>query len=94
MEYNNNVSEPLELIGEGEYNINALKEIKVTDAYLGLDQETRGCQTKEPYFNCTTKQYIETIRSKCGCLPSNIQHTDEVLVKNFYVKTLLLLIVI
>ena len=33
--------------GEGEYNLNVLKEIQVTDSYLELDQNTRGCQNKE-----------------------------------------------
>ena len=34
----NDFSEPLKLVGEGEYNINALKEFNVTDSYLGLDE--------------------------------------------------------
>ena len=54
------VTEPVKLIGEGEYNINVLKEIKVTDSFLGQDQDTRKCQNDEPYLNCTTRQYHET----------------------------------
>ena len=60
------------LIGEGEYNLNVLKEIEVTDSYLGLDQDVKECQNEEPLQNCTTRQYIDTIFGNCGCLPVNI----------------------
>ena len=62
-------SEPVIFNGEGEYNLNVLKEIDVTDAYLGLDQGVRGCQTKESLNNCTTRHYIENLLNKCNCLP-------------------------
>ena len=62
----------VKLIGEGEYNLDALKEIKVTDSYLGLDENVRGCQNKESLDNCKTKHYIETLLQKCGCLPFSI----------------------
>ena len=45
---NANISEPLKLVGEGKYNLNAVKEIKVTDSYLGLDMKDKGCQNEEP----------------------------------------------
>ena len=32
------------MIGEGEYNLNVVKEIVVTDSYLKMDQSVRGCQ--------------------------------------------------
>ena len=32
--------EPVVLLGEGEYNMDNLKEITVTDSYLTLDQES------------------------------------------------------
>ena len=72
------VLEPVTLIGEGEYNLNVLKEIKATDSYLGLDEDTRDCQNKEPFFNCTTREYLDTILGKCGCLPMKIGETNKV----------------
>ena len=51
------LSEPFKLIGEGEYNLDNLKEIKITDSYLGLDQDVRKCQNEESLFSCTTRQY-------------------------------------
>ena len=60
------------LIGEGEYNVNVLAEIKATEPYLGLDQNIRECQNEEPYYNCTTRNYINNILRQCECLPLNI----------------------
>ena len=72
------VVESVKFIGEGEYNLNVLKEIKVTDSYLGLDQRERGCQNEEPPDTCTTRKYRKTILGKCGCLPVNIRLFNEV----------------
>ena len=70
----NIIAEAVELIGEGEYNLNSLKEITVTESYLGLDQDVRKCQNDEPLNNCTTRQYLDTFLGKCGCLPFNIRN--------------------
>ena len=79
------------MIGEGEYNINDLKEIMVTESYLGLDQDTRKCQNYEPFYNCTTRQYISTILDQCGCLPHNMVNATKIskvyTSKNFYLST-------
>ena len=45
-------------LDDNEYNLNVIKEIKVTDSFLTLDEQSRGCQNKETYqvdcifFNC------------------------------------------
>ena len=70
--------ESVVLVGEGEYNLNVVKEIEVTDSYMGLDQDVRGCQIKEPYDDCTTKIYMDTTIGKCGCLPFNIRKSNQV----------------
>ena len=41
------IPEQIELIGEGEYNLNVVKEIDVTDSYLAFDQNFRQCQNEE-----------------------------------------------
>ena len=71
--------EPVKLIGEGEYKLDVLKEIVVTDSYLGLDKYIRGCQNEEPLENCTTRSYIENLVRNCGCLPLTIRLTDKVI---------------
>ena len=70
--------EPLKLYGEGDYNLNVVKEVKVTESFLGLDADVKGCNMEETFENCTTKIYIETVKQKCGCLPFNIYLSDKV----------------
>ena len=72
------ISEPFKVIGEGEYNLDDLKEIRVTDSYLGLDQNVRKCQNQETVFNCTTRHYTETLMKECGCLPMSIHLSKQV----------------
>ena len=71
-------SDPVELVGEGEYNLNVLKDIKVSDSYLGLDENIRGCQNKEPLYNCTSRFYRNAFLEYCGCLPPNIISSEKV----------------
>ena len=63
-----------------EYNLNALTEIQVTDSYLGLDQDLRKCQNEEPFYNCTTRTYIDTIFEECGCFPFHMKVSKKVAV--------------
>ena len=69
--------EPIKLAGEGEYNLNVLKEIKVTDSFLGLDEDVRGCQIDEALGNCVTRHYIDSLLKQCGCIPFNIKLSDK-----------------
>ena len=73
------------IIGEGEYNLNVVKNIQVTESYLELDQDVRGCQTETTIQNCTTRQYIGALLERCGCLPFSIRLTGKVScdLKNF-----------
>ena len=73
-----NILEPVTFIGEGEYNINNLKEIAVTDSYLGEDEDVIKCQNKESLHNCTTREYRDAVLKECGCLPLNIRLSNEV----------------
>ena len=58
--------------------MNVLKEIKVSDAFLGLDQDVRGCQNEEPLINCTTRHHLKTMLETCGCLPFNMELFQKV----------------
>ena len=78
---NKYITEPVRLIGEGNYNLNVLKEIDVTDSYLGLDQEVRGCQNEEPQDHCRTRVHRDTLLEQCGCLPFNMRLSDKVWIK-------------
>ena len=70
----------MKLIGEGEYNLNVIKEIKVTQSYLGLDAEARspkGCQDEKSVPDCLTEQYLEDLLQECHCLPFNNIISDK-----------------
>ena len=75
--------EPVQLIGEGEYNLNILNEIKITESYMGLDQNFRKCQNKESFDSCTTKEYHDSVLDHCGCLPFNIRLSNKVISASF-----------
>ena len=64
--------EPVRLHGQGEFNLDALKELKVTDSFLGMDENVRKCQYLEPLNNCTTRELIGKMIKECDCLPFNI----------------------
>ena len=66
------------LSGEGEYNLNILKEITVTHAFLELDENTRGCQNVEPFDNCTTRFFLNSLKEICGCIPKAINVLSQV----------------
>ena len=70
--------EPLKIYGEGDYNLNVVKEVKVTESFLGLSSDVKGCNMEKTFENCTTKIYIETVKQNCGCLPFNIHLSDKV----------------
>ena len=76
--------DPVQLNGEGEYNLNSIKEEEVTESFLGIDQAVRGCQNQEHYDECTTRQYIEHMREKCGCLPLSMALSDQVISHSFF----------
>ena len=60
------------LTGEGEYNLNILKEIVVTDSFYELDSQVRKCQSykgNDTFDNCTSRYFMEQMRLKCECLP-------------------------
>ena len=66
------------MIGEGNYNLNILEEIKATDSYIELDQAVTGCQTKEIYQSCITRKYIEKLEETCHCLPLSMTLNEKV----------------
>ena len=92
--FNFKSSEPLELIGVREYNLNALKEIQVTDSYLGLDKYIRNCQNEEPFYNCTTRKYNTTILEECGCLPLKMRFLNKVFLLLCQIELMICLVVI
>ena len=69
---------------EGQYNLNNLKEISVTDSFMGLDIKTRNCQSIGKYDECKTMLHMENLRHECGCLPLSLRLSEEVKLDGLY----------
>ena len=71
--------EPLKLKVGHEYNLNNVKEIKVSDDFLTLDKTIRNCQNVESLQDCQTRKYIDASIEQCKCLPFTIRDFNQVL---------------
>ena len=67
----------------GKYNIKIFMDINVTDSFLGLNENTRGCQEKRNHEKCVSKDYVNKIMKKCGCVPISLSLHEQVQ-KYFY----------
>ena len=76
--FNFYILDPVGLFGEGAFNINNIKEISVTDSFMGLDRDTRNCQNIETYDDCKTRLHIEHLRQECRCLPLSLRLSEKV----------------
>ena len=50
-----------------------IKEVKVTKAFLSLDERTKRCQNKQTYKECQHKEYLRQGREKCNCTPYELR---------------------
>ena len=67
-----------------EYNLNIIKEIKVTEDFLALSENIRRCQNDESYDECITRIYIDALKQNCKCLPFPIREVEKVTNKDFF----------
>ena len=72
------IKDPVSLFGDGQYNLNNMKEIFVTKYFMELDKDTRKCQNFETQDGCKTRLYIERLRKECGCLPLFLKLSEKV----------------
>ena len=68
---------PEKFYGSGSIRIKGIKQIQVTDDYLGLDLQTRGCQNETMYEDCVTELYLDLLKEECKCLPFNLQNFSK-----------------
>ena len=74
------ITDPLKLPTGREYNLNNVKELKITDEFLTLDKQIIGCQNTESIEECKTREYIDTLMKKCKCLPYSIMMENSKMV--------------
>ena len=66
----------MELVGDFEFALKIFKEISVTESFMGLGDNDRGCQSVEVQKNCTLQKYVQT-KSNCECLPLHLALNDQ-----------------
>ena len=68
---------PLVLSGEGHFSLSGVKEVKVTEDFVGLGEEITRCQTVQSRADCLTGKYLARALNSCHCAPLNIiSHYD------------------
>ena len=72
------VADPLSLALDYSYNLNVMKDVKVTDSFLTLDENVIECQNDTTFENCVTQNYLEGYIKKCNCLPIQVRLSTEV----------------
>ena len=65
---------PVVLYGEGNYALTDIKEIKVTEEFLGLDPTITDCESQQFRTDCRAAEYQERIATSCSCAPLNLKH--------------------
>ena len=60
------------LEGEGHYGLH-LKDISVTEEYVGLGLEKTKCGTGEFRVDCTTRRYQDIVLQTYNCAPAYIR---------------------
>ena len=73
-EMKNYFSEPLRLYGAGDYAFTNVKEVEGTEDFLQLDEDVKKCQDKESVVDCLSREYLESGRKKCGCVPYELRN--------------------
>ena len=68
---------PERFYGSGSIRIKGVKQIHVTNDYLDLDPQSRGCQHENTYEGCVTELYLDLLSEECKCLPFNLQNFSD-----------------
>ena len=58
MKTKNVYTEPLNLFGEGDYALSAVKIVDGTDGYIRLAEAQGLCQNEETYQECWTRTFL------------------------------------
>ena len=64
---------PLVLQGEGHFVLSSIKNIEVTEQFVGLGQTVTRCQSEEYRVDCEARKYRERVISLCQCSPFHLR---------------------
>ena len=62
-----------------EFNMNNVKEMKVTDDFLTLGKDVIKCQNDESQSDCSTRKLVDNLSKHCNCLPFGMRRTEKVI---------------
>ena len=65
------------LYGEGQYALSNVKQIDATEAFLSLDEKTRGCQNEVTLEDCWMKIYLKDGMDRCKCIPYSLKNYSK-----------------
>ena len=65
------------MYGEGQYNLNSIKDFRVSESFLGLKENVRNCQNEVTLEDCAAHKYVDALLGECKCLPFGIKHISE-----------------
>ena len=60
------------------YNLNNVKEMKVTEEFLTLHENIRHCQITETLLDCRSRKIVDRFINDCNCLPFSINQKEKV----------------
>ena len=63
---------PLVLSGDGHFSLSGVKEVRVSQEFVGLGQEITSCQTARSRADCLTGDYLARAMETCHCAPLSI----------------------
>ena len=64
---------PLVLLGEGHYVLSSIKQITVTEEFVGLGEKVTRCQTEEYRVDCLSRRFRDSLLASCKCSPWNLR---------------------
>ena len=56
----------------------AVKDIKVTEDFIGLSDDAKKCQSEETFKECSTRQYLHAVESQCNCIPYALKYFSSI----------------
>ena len=69
---------PQKLFYNWKYNLNVVKEIKLTDSLSSIQQN---CSMEETIHQCRSKEYMEMLKKKCNCVPFSLRISNKVMIQ-------------
>ena len=66
------------LTERGQLSMKMFMDINVTDSFLDLNENVRGCQSKEKFAKCLQTKYADQMMKECGCVSVQIALQNQV----------------